>query len=116
MYEIPIKSYNDLILKGICDGAAAVVLASEDAVKEYNLKPLARFVGYSYVGVQPEIMGIGPVPAIQNVLKATALKLEDMDLVEVRYNFNNLKNPKVKNTYHFCFYFNRSMKPSVHKH
>lgn len=54
---------------GICDGAAAVILASEEAVKEYNLKPLARLVAYSTVGVDPSIMGVGPVPAIQNVLK-----------------------------------------------
>ncbi|XP_055837173.1 3-ketoacyl-CoA thiolase, mitochondrial [Episyrphus balteatus] len=73
---------------GICDGAAAVVLASEDAVKEFGLKPLARLVGYSYVGVQPDIMGIGPVPAIENVLKATGLKLDDMDLIEINEAFS----------------------------
>uniref|UniRef100_T1GWF5 Thiolase N-terminal domain-containing protein n=1 Tax=Megaselia scalaris TaxID=36166 RepID=T1GWF5_MEGSC len=72
---------------GICDGAAAVVLASEAALKEYNLTPLARLVGYSYVGVQPEIMGIGPVPAIKNVLNATGLKLQDIDLVEINEAF-----------------------------
>jgi hypothetical protein len=57
------------------------VLASEEAAK--NLKPLARLVGWSFVGVDPSIMGIGPVPAIQNLLKATNLTLNDIDLVEV---------------------------------
>lgn len=52
-------------------------------MKEGNLKPLARLVAYSTVGVPPEIMGIGPVPAIQNVLKAAGLTLNDIDLVEV---------------------------------
>ncbi|XP_055609993.1 3-ketoacyl-CoA thiolase, mitochondrial [Uranotaenia lowii] len=72
---------------GICDGAAAVVLASEEAVKQYNLTPLARLVAYSTVGVPPEIMGIGPVPAIQNVLKVAGLKLDDIDLVEINEAF-----------------------------
>lgn len=70
-------------MQGICDGASAVIIASEAALKEYNLKPLARLVGYSYVGCKPEIMGIGPVTAIQNVLKVSGVKLEDIDLIEV---------------------------------
>ncbi|KAH8377741.1 hypothetical protein KR093_006921, partial [Drosophila rubida] len=72
---------------GICDGAAAVVVASEEALKEYNLKPLARLVAFSFVGVKPEIMGIGPVPAIQNVLKVSGKKLEDIDLIEINEAF-----------------------------
>ncbi|XP_055708748.1 3-ketoacyl-CoA thiolase, mitochondrial [Phlebotomus papatasi] len=72
---------------GICDGGAAVIVASEDAVREYNLKPLARLVAYSAVGVAPEIMGIGPVPAIQNVLKVTGLSLNDIDLIEINEAF-----------------------------
>ncbi|EDW03558.1 3-ketoacyl-CoA thiolase, mitochondrial [Drosophila grimshawi] len=72
---------------GICDGAAAVIVASEDALKEYNLKPLARLVAFSSVGVKPEIMGIGPVPAIQNVLRLSGLKLEDIDLIEINEAF-----------------------------
>lgn len=72
---------------GICDGAAAVVLASEAALKEYNLTPLARLVGYSYVGVSPDIMGFGPVPAIKNVLKVSGLKMEDIDLIEINEAF-----------------------------
>lgn len=72
---------------GICDGAAAVIVASEDALKEFNLKPLARLVAYSTVGVSPEIMGIGPVPAIQNVLKVAGLNLSDIDLIEINEAF-----------------------------
>uniref|UniRef100_A0A1L8DZ48 Putative 3-oxoacyl coa thiolase n=1 Tax=Nyssomyia neivai TaxID=330878 RepID=A0A1L8DZ48_9DIPT len=72
---------------GICDGAAAVIVASEDAVKEYNLKPLARLVAYSAVGVAPEIMGIGPVPAIQNILKLSGLSLNDIDLIDINEAF-----------------------------
>lgn len=69
--------------QGICDGAASVVLASEEAVKANGFKPLARLVAYATVGVPPEIMGIGPVPAIENVLKAAGLTLNDIDLFEV---------------------------------
>ncbi|XP_073824597.1 yippee interacting protein 2 [Musca autumnalis] len=72
---------------GICDGASAVVLASEEALKEYNLKPLARLVAYSYVGCPPEIMGIGPVSAIKNVLNVSGKKLEDIDLIEINEAF-----------------------------
>ncbi|EDW12520.1 3-ketoacyl-CoA thiolase, mitochondrial [Drosophila mojavensis] len=72
---------------GICDGAAAVIVASEEALKEYNLKPLARLVAFSFVGVKPEIMGIGPVPAIQNVLRVSGKKLEDIDLIEINEAF-----------------------------
>lgn len=60
-----------------------MILASEEAVKQNNLKPLARLVGYSVVGVEPSIMGIGPAPAITNLLKATGKTLNDIDLVEV---------------------------------
>ncbi|CAG9564318.1 unnamed protein product [Danaus chrysippus] len=70
---------------GISDGAGALVLASEQAAK--NLKPLARLVGWSYVGVDPSIMGVGPVPAIENLLKATKLTLNDIDLVEINEAF-----------------------------
>ncbi|CAH2041996.1 unnamed protein product, partial [Iphiclides podalirius] len=70
---------------GISDGAGALVLASEEAAK--SLKPLARLVGWSYVGVDPSIMGIGPVPAIENLLKATNMTLNDIDLVEINEAF-----------------------------
>lgn len=72
---------------GICDGAASVILASEDAVKKNNLKPLARLVGYSTVGVPPEIMGIGPVDAIKNVLKVGGKSLSEIDLIEINEAF-----------------------------
>lgn len=72
---------------GICDGAGAVVVASEGACKEYGYKPLARLVGYSVAGVDPSIMGIGPVPAIRNLLKAAGKTLSDIDLVEINEAF-----------------------------
>uniref|UniRef100_A0A8D9FFB9 3-ketoacyl-CoA thiolase, mitochondrial n=1 Tax=Cacopsylla melanoneura TaxID=428564 RepID=A0A8D9FFB9_9HEMI len=72
---------------GICDGAGAVVIASEAAVKAHNLTPLARLVGYSVVGVDPSIMGIGPSPAIKHLLKAVGLSLNDIDLVEINEAF-----------------------------
>ncbi|XP_069682003.1 3-ketoacyl-CoA thiolase, mitochondrial [Periplaneta americana] len=72
---------------GICDGAGAVILASEEAVKEFGLKPLARLVGYSVVGVEPTIMGIGPAPAIQNLLKVAGKQLAEIDLVEINEAF-----------------------------
>ncbi|XP_053427943.1 3-ketoacyl-CoA thiolase, mitochondrial [Nycticebus coucang] len=72
---------------GISDGAGAVVIASEDAVKKHNFTPLARIVGYFVSGCDPSIMGIGPVPAISGALKKTGLSLKDMDLVEVNEAF-----------------------------
>uniref|UniRef100_A0A8C6TA77 Acetyl-CoA acyltransferase 2 n=1 Tax=Neogobius melanostomus TaxID=47308 RepID=A0A8C6TA77_9GOBI len=72
---------------GVSDGAAAVVIASEDAVKEHKLTPLARIVAYHVSGCDPSIMGIGPVPAITEALKKAGLSLSDMDLVEVNEAF-----------------------------
>ncbi|XP_070566230.1 3-ketoacyl-CoA thiolase, mitochondrial-like [Ptychodera flava] len=72
---------------GICDGAAAVILASESAVKKHNLTPLARVVGYHISGCDPNIMGIGPVPAISKALEKNGLSLSDIDLVEVNEAF-----------------------------
>ncbi|KAL7746644.1 isoleucine--tRNA ligase [Sorochytrium milnesiophthora] len=72
---------------GICDGAAALVVAGEEAVKQHNLKPLARIVSWNYVGVEPTIMGIGPVPAIKEALRRANLTLADMSLVEVNQAF-----------------------------
>lgn len=66
-------------------------MASEEAVKAEGLKPLARLVGYSVVGVEPSIMGIGPSPAIKNLLKATGKTLDDIELVEVRFQFMQQK-------------------------
>ncbi|XP_017781630.1 PREDICTED: 3-ketoacyl-CoA thiolase, mitochondrial [Nicrophorus vespilloides] len=72
---------------GISDGAGAIVLASEEAVAKHNLTPLARVVSYSTVGVEPSIMGIGPVSAIQNALKAAGKTINDMDLIEINEAF-----------------------------
>ena len=69
--------------QGICDGAGAVVIASEEAVNKHNLTPLARLVGYSVAGVDPTIMGIGPVYAIRDLLQKVNLSLDNIDLVEV---------------------------------
>ncbi|HFL7937228.1 TPA: acetyl-CoA C-acyltransferase family protein [Pseudomonas putida] len=67
---------------GINDGAAGLVLASGDAVRRLGLKPLARLVGYAHAGVEPELMGLGPIPATRKVLEKTGLKLQDMDVIE----------------------------------
>src|SRR5204862_2889569 len=72
---------------GIVDGAAALVIASEDFVKTRNLKPQARIVGWAYAGVEPEIMGIGPVPATRKALEQAGLNISDIDLVEVNEAF-----------------------------
>ncbi|NMG76588.1 acetyl-CoA C-acyltransferase family protein [Aromatoleum diolicum] len=67
---------------GLNDGAAAVVLSDANRAKELGLKPLARLVGYAHAGVEPEYMGIGPVPATRLVLKRTGLRIEDLDVIE----------------------------------
>jgi acetyl-CoA C-acetyltransferase len=72
---------------GITDGAAAVVLASEAFVKKNNLKPLARIVAVTSAGVDPRVMGIGPVPALHKMEQKHQLKLQDFDLVELNEAF-----------------------------
>ena len=72
---------------GVNDGAGAVVLASGDAVKSGGLKPMARLVGYAHTGVEPTIMGIGPVSATRAVLKRTGLKVSDLDVIEANEAF-----------------------------
>jgi len=67
---------------GINDGAAALVLASADSVEKYGLKPKARILGYGHAGVRPEVMGVGPIPAVQNLLKKTGLVVSDFDVIE----------------------------------
>lgn len=71
----------------VSDGAAAVVLVSEKILKQLNLQPLARFVGYEVAGVPPEVMGIGPVEAIPKVLKQAGLTLDQMDWIELNEAF-----------------------------
>lgn len=67
---------------GINDGAAAMVLARGDAAEKAGLKPKARIIGYAHAGVRPEVMGIGPVPAVENLLARTGLTVDDFDVVE----------------------------------
>lgn len=72
---------------GINDGASFVLIASEAAVKKYNLKPLAEIVGIGQGGVDPLVMGLGPVPAIRHALQYASLKLADMELIELNEAF-----------------------------
>ncbi|WP_271950759.1 acetyl-CoA C-acyltransferase family protein [Ruegeria faecimaris] len=67
---------------GINDGAAAMVLATAEAAEKAGLKPKARILGYGHAGVRPEVMGIGPVPAVQNLMARTGLTLGDFDVIE----------------------------------
>ncbi len=67
---------------GINDGAAALVLARADAAEKSGLKPLARIIGYAHAGVRPEVMGIGPVPAVQALFARTGLSAGDFDVIE----------------------------------
>jgi len=72
---------------GINDGAACLILASEDAVKKYNLKPIARVVSQAIAGVDPAVMGIGPVPATRKALQRAGLQLSDLGLAELNEAF-----------------------------
>jgi acetyl-CoA acetyltransferase family protein len=72
---------------GISDGAAALVVASPAFAERRQLRPLARVAGWGFVGVEPRLMGLGPVPAIARALDSAGLKLADMDLVEVNEAF-----------------------------
>jgi 3-oxoadipyl-CoA thiolase len=72
---------------GLNDGSAAVLISSESAIKTYNLKPLARIVSSAVVGVEPRIMGIGPVEASNQALKKAGLSMKDIDLIELNEAF-----------------------------
>jgi acetyl-CoA C-acetyltransferase len=72
---------------GINDGASVMLIASEKAVQDYNLKPMAEIVGFGQGGVEPSIMGLGPTPAIRMALNQSGLKLSDMDLIELNEAF-----------------------------
>ncbi len=72
---------------GINDGAAAIILASGEAVEKYGLKPMAKLVSWGQGGVDPKIMGVGPVPASRQAMEKAGLKIEDMDLVEANEAF-----------------------------
>ena len=72
---------------GINDGAAAIILASGEAVEKYGLKPIAKLVSWGQGGVDPKIMGVGPVPASRQAMAKADLKIEDMDLIEANEAF-----------------------------
>ena len=72
---------------GICDGAAATIIAGEDFAADHGLKPLGRLVAWAVVGVEPKYMGIGPAPASRKALEKAGLALDDMDLIEVNEAF-----------------------------
>jgi acetyl-CoA C-acetyltransferase len=72
---------------GITDGAAAVVVMSEEKATTLGVEPMARIVGYASAGVDPAVMGIGPVPAVRRLLEKTRLRLEEVDLIELNEAF-----------------------------
>ena len=72
---------------GLNDGAAAIIVASGEAVEKYGLKPMAKLLGWGQGGVDPKIMGVGPVPASRNALKKAGLTMDDIDLVEANEAF-----------------------------
>jgi acetyl-CoA C-acetyltransferase len=67
---------------GLNDAGAAIVMCSSDAAKQKNLKPIARLVAYAHAGVDPQLMGLGPIPAVKRVFEKAGLKPADMDVVE----------------------------------
>jgi acetyl-CoA C-acetyltransferase len=72
---------------GVTDGASSMLVASREAVKRHGLKPMARIQGYAQAGVDPKVMGIGPVPATRKLLERTGVRLEDIDLIELNEAF-----------------------------
>jgi acetyl-CoA C-acetyltransferase len=72
---------------GVTDGASSMLVATRAAVEKHTLKPMARILGYSQAGVDPKIMGIGPVPATKKLLEQTRMGLEDVDLIELNEAF-----------------------------
>src|SRR5258706_3454807 len=67
---------------GINDAGAAIVLTSSSFAEKNNLKPMARLVAYAHAGVEPQVMGLGPIPAVRKVFEKTGLKPADMDVIE----------------------------------
>jgi acetyl-CoA acyltransferase len=87
----PVFAYGGTVTAGnssqISDGAAFVLVMSDDMVKDLNLKPLARLISYSLAGVNPRVMGIGPVEAVPKALKKAGMKMDDLDLIELNEAF-----------------------------
>jgi len=71
----------------LCDAAAALVVMTRERADELGVKPLARFVSYAHAGVDPKVMGIGPVPAVHKALEKAGMKLDDIDLIELNEAF-----------------------------
>lgn len=69
------------------DGAAALLVVSEKALKEYNLTPIARVVSYAVAGVDPSVMGVGPIPATRKALKRAGIEVKDLDVIELNEAF-----------------------------
>ncbi len=72
---------------GINDGAAAIIMASQHYAEQHDLKPLARLIGYAHAGVEPLLMGTGPIPAVRHVMQKTGLTVADMDVIEANEAF-----------------------------
>ena len=72
---------------GVNDGAAALIIASEEAVKRHGLTPRAKILGYATAGVPPRVMGVGPVPATQKLMAKTGLAINDFDIIELNEAF-----------------------------
>ncbi|HXH94168.1 MAG TPA: thiolase family protein [Thermoanaerobaculia bacterium] len=72
---------------GVTDGASSMLVASAEAVKRHGLKPMARIIGYAQAGVDPKVMGIGPVPATKKLLAETGIALSEIDLIELNEAF-----------------------------
>ena len=72
---------------GINDGAAALVLASGEAVEKYGLKPMAKLTGWGQAGVDPKVMGVGPIPASRMAMEKAGVTIDDIDLVEANEAF-----------------------------
>jgi 3-oxoadipyl-CoA thiolase len=81
---------------GLNDGAGAILVASKDALKEFNLTPMGRYVTSASAGVEPETMGLGPIPATQKVLERAALKVDDIDVAELNEAFAAQAIPCIK--------------------
>jgi acetyl-CoA acetyltransferase family protein len=90
-YYFPVFTADGVVTAGnaspLSDGASAVVVASSAAVDAHGLRPRARIVGYSVAGVEPSLFGLGPVPAIERLLKETGMSLADVDAIEINEAF-----------------------------